>query len=164
MSGEKNLNNEKKAQAFLQKVDDWIEDRNVDLIAKNDQVENIINLPSGEINNMKQHVAAAYSFVLFAHAEYIQTLYNKEKSVVDFCENSIWYIISDKVNNYGGQYSKWQEKYYSAIKENPLAKTLNNLKLHSEARLSRLTNKSELTKKMATILYDISKRRNNEYY
>ena len=158
------MSSEDKAREFLQKVDEWIESRNVDLVAKNDQVDYIINLPSGELNNIKREAALSYSFVLFAHSEYLQTLYNKEKAVVDFCENSIWYIISDKVNNYGGQYSKWQEKYYSAIKENPLAKVLNNLKLHSEARLSRLNNKSDITKKMADILYDLSKRRRNEHY
>ena len=158
------MNSEDKAHEFLQKIDDWIEDRNVDVVKKNKDVEYIINLPSGEINNMKSPAATAYSFVLFAHAEYLQTLYNKEKSVVDFCESSIWYIIADRVNNYGGQYSKWQEKYYSAIKESPLAKNLNHLKLHSEARLSRLENKSIIVRRMAETLSNLAKRRNNEHY
>jgi len=163
-SGEKNLSNEEKAHEFLQKIDDWIEARNVDLVTKNDQVDYIINLPSGELNNMKKEVALSYSFVLFAHSEYLQTLYNKEKAVVDFCENSIWYIIADRVNNYGGQYSKWQEKYYSAIKESPLAKNLNHLKLHSEARLSRLENKAIIVRRMAETLSTLGKRRGNEHY
>ena len=77
-SGEKNLSNEEKAHEFLQKIDDWIEGRNVDLVTKNDQVDYIINLPSGELNNMKKETALSYSFVLFAHSEYLQTLYHNQ--------------------------------------------------------------------------------------
>lgn len=148
-----------KATEFLQKIDDWIEDRNTELVKQNDQVDRIINLPLGEINNMKDQVASASSFILFAHAEYLQTLYNKEKSIVDFCDSSIWFIVADKVNNYGGQYAKWQEKYFSAVKENPLASELNRLKLAAEARINRLSGKSDIVKKMATILQDIGRKR-----
>lgn len=149
-----------KAGEFLQKIDDWVNDRNSDLVQKNDQAEYIMNLPSGELNNMDSRAASAYSFVLFAHSEYLQTLYNKEKSVVDFCDSSIWFIVADKMNNYGGQYAKWQERYFSAVKENPLASELNRLKLSAEARINRLSGKSDIIKKMANILQDIGRRKN----
>ena len=149
-----------KAGEFLQKIDDWVNDRNSDLMKKNDQAEYIMNLPSGELNNMDARAASAYSFVLFAHSEYLQTLYNKEKSVVDFCDSSIWFIVADKMNNYGGQYAKWQEKYFSAVKENPLASELNRLKLSAEARINRLSGKADIAKKMANILQDIGRKKN----
>ena len=149
-----------KANEFLQKINDWIDDRNADLVQKNEQAEYIINLPSGELNNMEPRAASSYSFVLFAHSEYLQTLYNKEKSVVDFCDSSIWFIVADKMNNYGGQYAKLQEKYFSAVKENPLASELNRLKLSAEARINRLSGKADITKKMANILQDIGRKKN----
>ena len=155
----KEMQSHAKALEFLQKIDDWIADRNADLVQKNERIEYIINLPSEEINKMTPSSALAYSYVLFAHSEYLQTLYNKEKSVVDFCDNSIWFIISDKLKNYGGQYSKWQEKYFSAVKENPLASELNKLKLAAEARINRLSGKSDVVKKMGTILQDIGRKR-----
>ena len=152
-------NDAQRALEFLQKVDDWIEDRNADLVKKNEGVEYILNLPSGEINNMEQSVALSYSFVLFAHAEYLQTLYNKEKAVVDFCQQSMWFIVGDKMDNYGGQYAKWETRFYSAIKENPLASELNRLKLASEARINRLSGKSDSVKKMASVLQEIARKR-----
>ena len=158
-NGEQNLTNEQKVTEFLSKVDDWIEDRNADLAKENEEVEPIMALSSDEVRSLSQEKALSYSFVLFAHAEYLQGVYNKEKTVVDFCDDSIWFMVGDKLQNYGGQYSKWQEKYYSAVKENPMATELNRLKIMSQARLNRLSGKVDNTKKMATLLQDLGKRR-----
>ena len=159
-SGDLNLNNEQKAVEFLQKIDDWIEDRGVDLVHKNDEVERILNMSSNTINSLTPAETLSYSFILFAHAEYLQSLYNKERSVVDFCSDSIWFIVGNKMDNYGGQYAKWEVRYFSAIKENPLASELNRLKLTAEARTSRLKDKSEIVKRMGTVFQDLGKRRN----
>ena len=159
-SGDLNLNNEQKAIEFLQKIDDWVEDRGADLVHKNDEVERILNMNSNTINNLTPTEVLSYSFILFAHAEYLQSLYNKERSVVDFCSDSIWFIVGNKMDNYGGQYAKWEVRYFSAIKENPLASELNRLKLTAEARTSRLKDKSEIVKRMGTVFQDLGKRRN----
>ncbi len=154
------MTNEQKAIEFLQKVDDWVEDRNADLVKKNEDVESILNLSSDDINNMDITLALSNSFILFAHAEYLQSLYNKEKTVLDFCNNSIWYIVADKMENYGGQYAKWEVRYFSAIKENPLASELNRLKTSAESRITRVSGKIDIVKKMATVLQDLGRRRN----
>ena len=154
------MNNEQKAVEFLQKIDDWIEDRNVDLVRKNDDVERILNMRSDTISSLTPAEILSYSFILFSHAEYLQSLYNKEKSVVNFCGDSIWFIIGNKMDNYGGQYAKWEVRYFSAIKENPLASELNRLKLIAEARANRLKDKSEIVRRMGTVFQDLGKRRN----
>ena len=71
-NGEQNLTNEQKVTEFLSKVDDWIEDRNADLAKENEEVEPIMALSSDEIRSLSQEKALSYSFVLFAHAEYLQ--------------------------------------------------------------------------------------------
>ena len=159
-SGDLNLNNEQKAVEFLQKIDDWIEDRGADLVHKNDEVERILNMNSNTINSLTPTEALSYSFILFAHAEYLQSLYNKERSVVDFCSDSIWFIVADKMDNYGGQYAKWEMRYYSAIKEFPMASELNRVRLTAEAGGNRLKDKSEIVKRMGTVFQDLGKRRN----
>ena len=153
------MSNEAKIKEFLTKIDDWVDDRNADLVKKHADIDYIINLPSGEVNNMQPRVAASYSFVLFAHAEYLQTLYNKEKSVLDFASSSIWSMVAPVMKNYGSQYSKWEERFYSAVRENPLASKLLKLKISSEARINRLTGKVDTVKKMASILQDIGRSR-----
>ena len=158
-NGEQSLTNEQKVNEFLQKVDDWIEDRNIDLAEKNEEVAEIMSMKSDDIRSLSQEKALSFSFVLFSHAEYLQTLHNKEKTVVEFCSDSIWFIVADKMDNYGGQYAKWEMRYYSAIKENPLAAELNRLKLTAEARINRLSGKIAAVKKMASVLHDIGKKR-----
>tara|TARA_B100000700_G_scaffold319283_1_gene414155 strand:- start:59 stop:556 length:498 start_codon:yes stop_codon:yes gene_type:complete len=158
-NGEQSLTNEQKVNEFLQKVDDWIEDRNIDLAEKNEEVAEIMSMKSDDIRSLNQEKALSFSFVLFSHAEYLQTLHNKEKTVVEFCSDSIWFIVADKMDNYGGQYAKWEMRYYSAIKENPLAAELNRLKLTAEARINRLSGKIDAVKKMASVLHDIGKKR-----
>ena len=158
-NGEQSLTNEQKVNEFLQKVDDWIEDRNIDLAEKNEEVAEIMSMKSDDIRSLSQEKALSFSFVLFSHAEYLQTLHNKEKTVVEFCSDSIWFIVADKMDNYGGQYAKWEMRYYSAIKENPLAAELNRLKLTAEARINRLSGKIDPVKKMASVLHDIGKKR-----
>ena len=158
-NGEQSLTNEQKVNEFLQKVDDWIEDRNIDLAEKNEEVAEIMSMKSDDIRSLNQEKALSFSFVLFSHAEYLQTLHNKEKTVVEFCSDSIWFIVADKMDNYGGQYAKWEMRYYSAIKETPLAAELNRLKLTAEARINRLSGKIDAVKKMASVLHDIGKKR-----
>ncbi len=158
-NGEQSLTNEQKVNEFLQKVDDWIEDRNIDLAEKNEEVAEIMSMKSDDIRSLSQEKALSFSFVLFSHAEYLQTLHNKEKTVVEFSSDSIWFIVADKMDNYGGQYAKWEMRYYSAIKENPLAAELNRLKLTAEARINRLSGKIDAVKKMASVLHDIGKKR-----
>ena len=116
-------------------------------------------LTVSELRSLDQQKALSFSFVLFSHAEYLQSLHNKEKTIVNFCTDSIWFIVADKMDNYGGQYAKWEVRYYSAIKENPMASELNRLKLSAEARVNRISGKIDSVKKMATVLHDIGKRR-----
>mgnify|MGYP001158043428 CR=1 FL=1 len=153
------MTNEQKLTEFLKNVDDWIEDRHAELADINEEVEGIMQLTSEQVQDLDPQTALSHSFVLFAHAEYIQTLHNKERTVLDFCSNSIWFIVADKMDNYGGQYSKWEVRYHSAVKENPLASELYRLKLSAEARLNRLQSKSENVRRMASVLQDIGKRR-----
>ena len=146
------MTNEEKANECLQKVDDWIEDRNVDLTKANEEVDGIMALTVSELRSLDQQKALSFSFVLFSHAEYLQSLHNKEKTIVNFCTDSIWFIVADKMDNYGGQYAKWEVRYYSAIKENPMASELNRLKLSAEARVNRISGKIDSVKKIVLIL------------
>ena len=45
------MTNEEKANEFLQKVDDWIEDRNVDLTKANEEVDGIMALTVSELRS-----------------------------------------------------------------------------------------------------------------
>ena len=102
---------------------------------------------------------ACYAYELYAYSEYVEGVRTKEKIVLDWADASIWYIISTVMNQYGTQYTKWQEKYYSAIKENPLASQILKVKNHADARVKILNGKADRIQSMAQILNNLSKRR-----
>ena len=68
-------------------------------------------------------------------------------------------IISSSMNQYGDKYTKWQEKFFSAVKENPLATDILKIKNHAEARIKIINGKADRVQSMADILINLSKRR-----
>jgi flagellin-specific chaperone FliS len=158
------LNNDNLVDIFLDKVDKWINENKLNFVRKKfDKVEEILNLLPEDMSELSTEELMQNSYCLYAYVDHVQSIYNREKTVVDFAEESISFIISPVINNYGDQFTKWQTKQTLAIKENPLAMKLNQLKNHAQSRLNMLDNKVEYIKKMADIMVEIAKRRRYDY-
>ncbi len=162
MTGEAKLNE------FVQAVDDWISCKNIKSPRgarknlKGEDVSNIskiLNMTSETLKSLTGEECLVYAYELHSYGEYLESVRAKEKIVLEWADGSIWYIISTVMHNYGGQYAKWQEKYYGAIKENPLAADILKIKNHAEARVSLLDGKAARVQKMADILNSLSRRR-----
>ena len=153
MSGEKKLNK------FLEAMDSWLACKSLPLVDDNPQIKMILNMNSEEIRGLSSEECASYAYELYAYSEYVEGVRTKEKIVLDWADASIWYIISPVIQNYGGKFAKWQEKYYSAVQENPMANDLLTIKIHAEARITTLDGKSDRIQKMADILTNLSRRR-----
>jgi hypothetical protein len=153
MSGEQKLNK------FLEAMDSWLACKSLPLVDDNPQIKMILNMNSEEIRGLSSEECASYAYELYAYSEYVEGVRTKEKIVLDWADASIWYIISPVIQNYGGKFAKWQEKYYSAIQENPTASDILRIKNHAEARVTTLDGKAERIQKMADILTNLSRRR-----
>lgn len=151
MTGEEKLNE------FLSSIDNWIESKNIiNIKPTNSNVENILTLSAEELNKLSQELCLQYAYELYSYSEYIETIKHKENAILEWADSSIWFIICKSINQYGDKYTKWQEKYYAAIKENPLAVDILKIKNHAAARVSILTNKAETVRKMAELLNSLS--------
>tara|TARA_R100001377_G_scaffold69542_1_gene44880 strand:+ start:459 stop:920 length:462 start_codon:yes stop_codon:yes gene_type:complete len=153
MSGEERLNE------FLAAMDSWLGSKSLPLVDENPQIKMILNMNATEIRELSNDECSAYAYELYAYSEYVEGVRTKEKIVLDWADASIWYIISTVMQNYGTQYTKWQEKYYAAIKENPTASDILRIKNHAECRVTTLDGKSARIQKMADILTNLSRRR-----
>ena len=153
MSGEERLNE------FINAVEDWKSSKSIATVKENEEIEIILNLQTEDIKSLSSEVQASYAYELYAYSEYIETQKAKESIILEWADSSIWYIISTVMNNYGSQYTKWQEKYYSAIRENPLASEILKVKNHAEARVKILSGKADRVQSMANILTNLSRRR-----
>ena len=153
MSGEQKLNE------FMEAVEAWKSSKNIAPIKENEEIEIILNLKTQDIKSLSGEDRASYAYELYAYAEYIETQKVKENIILDWAESSIWYIICQTINQYGDKYTKWQEKYYSAVRENPLASEILKIKNHAEARVKTLDGKADRIQSMAQILNSLSRRR-----
>jgi hypothetical protein len=163
MSGEEKLNE------FLQAVDDWIACKNIIPVhgptkkPNSDEcsgnVSRILNFTADTLNILTADECLAYAYELHAYGEYLESVKAKENIVLEWADSSIWYIISTTLQQYGNKYTKWQEKYYSAVKENPLASEILKIKGHAEARVGVLQDTAHRIQRMAEILNSLSKRR-----
>ena len=163
MSGEEKLNE------FLQAVDDWINCKNIlppkgpSKKFKSEElrgnIEGILSLTADTLRILTAEECLMYAYELHTYGEYLESVKAKENIVLEWADSSIWYIISKTINQYGDKYTKWQEKYYSAVRENPLANDILKIKNHAEARVGVLKGKADRIQKMAEILNNLSRRR-----
>lgn len=158
------MNGEDKLAEFMQALEDWKTSKYLRSNTKKDQqyesrINRLLNMDEDQLKHLTADECLIKAYQLYAHAEYVETVKVKENIILDWAESSIWFIISKVLNQYGGQYSKWQEKYYSAIRENPLASEIIKIKKHAEARVQTLEGKHQLIMKMAEILTSLARRK-----
>lgn len=153
------MNGQQKLEEFLQAVEDWKSSKYLVEVEPPEDAEKALNADFEVIKSWSAETCNMYAFKLYAYAEYIETAKAKEKNILEWAESSVWFIIGSTMNQYGGQYSKWQEKYYSAIKENPLASEILKIKNHAEARVRTLEGKNNRIIKMAEILTNMARRK-----
>lgn len=151
MTGEEKLNE------FLEAVNAWVSSKYIVEIKEPTEATHILNFKKDHLTELTGEECLYYAYELHAYSEYIETIRAKENAILEWADSSIWYIISTAMQNYGTQYTKWQEKYYSAIKENPLASEILKIKHHAEARVGSINGKYERVQKMADILNNLSR-------
>lgn len=152
--------NTEQVDLFLERIQDWIKSSRVieprfDVTA----VEEILNLDFEELRSKDCQYLIAGAYILYGYTEHLQKIYNQEKYIHEFADNSIWYIIAPVFDNYGDGWVKWQIKYNLAVKENPLANHLLLLKNNCQARITSVENRVELARKKADILLELARRK-----
>ena len=163
MTGEEKLND------FLEAVDNWITCKNIipskgptkELHSEEytGNVSRILSFTADMLQTLTAEECLSYAYELHTYGEYLESVKAKENIVLEWADASMWYIVSTLMQNYGTKYTKWQEKYYSAIKENPMANDLSKIRIHAASRVTMLNGKSERIQKMADILTNLSRRR-----
>lgn len=158
------MTGEERLAEFMQAIEDWkaskcLREKDSKTEEYEWRVNHLMNMSEDSLKSLTSEECLVKSYQLYSHAEYVETVKVKEKIILDWAESAIWFIISKVLNQYGGQYSKWQEKYYAAIRENPLASELLKIKTHAEARVRTLDGKHDRIMKMAEILNNLARRK-----
>jgi hypothetical protein len=151
------MSGQKKLDEFLDAIEEWTSCKNLPSIEPTEGIDDILNMNSADLNSLSSKECLGYAYELYGYSEYLESVKAKEKIVLEWANSSIWYIISQSLDSYGTSYTKWEQKYYSAVKENPLASEILKIKKHAEARVSILDGKSSKIQKMADTLNNLSR-------
>lgn len=144
-------------QLFLDKIENWKNLKSIEKVEKNEEVPKFLSLSSQDMKNMTANECFHASYVLYGYANRLQSILNRENSVYEWSNESINHIVCNKINNYGDGYTKWEQKYYSAIKENPLANELFKLRVHCLSRVKTIEKLSNTVERMANVLEQVAR-------
>ncbi len=146
-------------EKFVKNIEEWISSKYLAEVDPPKEIEMVINADFEEMQSWSQETCYINAFRLFAYSEYLAGIKAKEKIVLDWADGAIWFIIGSTLDQYGDGFTKWEKKYYSAIKENPLATKILKVKNHAHARVSSVDGKQERMIKMADTLNNMARRK-----
>ena len=153
------MTGEERYNKFVEDIDKWLHNVGLVDIRANEEVETLLEMNPSDLNKLTHDQMLIGAYNLTCYADYLQKIMAREQIAFDWAEDAIWYIVSGKLSNYGEKYSKWQDKYYSAIKENPIANQLLKVKKGAEAKIKTLTNHIDNIKRLSNILENMARRR-----
>lgn len=153
------MNGEEKYNDFIKSIDEWTKALGIIEVKPNKHVEDAVDLSRNDLLNLTNEECHALAYELICYSEYLDSVLAKQKAAYDWADDSIWYIIADKIDQYGDKYTKWQEKYYRAVKENPLTAQIVKIKNNAQSRMTILASKSSNMKRLSESLTNLGKRR-----
>lgn len=162
MINEEEIYAKQKVDAFIANIDEWIESGGFGINPKIDieNAESIIEIT--DFTDYKYEQLMSMSYILISYANHLQNSYNREKTILEFCDSSIAYIICDIELDGDNKYLKNEERYAFKVKQSKLSIELNRLRNVAMARTNSIQYKLEYIRKLADIILDISKRRKYE--
>ncbi len=149
----------KKYEEFLTNLNNWIQSRHI--LRTNideEQKEEIGAILALDIAGISRSTALQHAYKLNSYLDYLQTEINQEKTVLNWCDDSIMYIVADKINNYRTDgWTKWEQMFTNAIKENTLASDIYKLRNNVKARVVLMDGRIIHIKRMADILFEVNR-------
>ena len=144
---------------FVDATERYINGQHVGLTNINPEVVAILNFEAAHLDSMTSEKCLSCAYVLFAYADYLQSIYNSNLVKMHWATDAINKVISPVLKQYGDKYTKHEQKYYEAINDNEFARSLNNIKMHATARVYMLTDKMRDVRRMGDVLIELSKRK-----
>ena len=157
MSGE-NKSSKDRLDDFLWSVDNYIKAEGVHTVNVNPEVELILNLTSVELDTLTSEECCEKAYCLYGYCNYVQSVFNKHRAKLSWCEQQLNKIVAEQAAQFD-KYMKWEQKYYSVIKNDDFAQKLLDSKLACESRVILLEDKIRYMRKMSDVLLELSKRK-----
>jgi hypothetical protein len=153
------MSGEERFKEFVENIDRWSKAIGIREVKISDDIEEALNLDGSRLDSLTYAQCHKYAYDLYSYSNHLESMLSAEKVKLQWADESIWYIIANKISQYGGQYAKWQEKYYNCVRENPLASEILKIKNNAQARVETLQAKVDNIKKLSDILLNLARRK-----
>ncbi len=145
---------------FLEGIDRYITAKNITPSAFHPEFAIAETLSTENINALTQDECFAYAYQLMQYVDHIGTERAQSENVVRWCESSLQSIISEFITN--GEwdtYAKHETKVATILRNDEVAKKINEWKLTAQGRLENLKSREYNIRRKADILFEKGKRK-----
>jgi hypothetical protein len=157
MTGEKQLTASERLAQHIEQIDSYLDLSNVRFAAFREEFLDTANMPLDRVKRFTQQELFDRAYVLYGYSSYIQDEINKNKVVLDWCNDQIEKLVVGNLHNFD-QYTKHEVKRQSIIRENSYAAKCDQMRGIAEARLQSLDGKVYELKRKGDILLEKGKR------
>ena len=158
--GEKNLNDADRLKQFLDRIDEYIELKNVQPPKDSmNQFKEAEGLSLDNLDKLTQDECFNYAFMMYQYADHVASEKAKQETAVRWCERNLNSIVSAEIQNFTDSYLKHEIKVAHILRRNELARKIDEWKSVAEARLANLTSREYNVRRKGDILIDKGRKR-----
>jgi len=157
MTGEVQLKASERLSKHIEQIDNYLDLSNVRFASFREEFLDTANMPLDRVKTLTQQELFDRAYVLYGYSSYIQDEINKNKIVLDWCNDQIEKLVAGNLNNFD-QYTKHEVKRQSIIMENTYAAKCDQMRAIAEARLQSLEGKVYELKRKGDIFLEKGKR------
>ena len=145
---------------FLDGIDRYISGKNITPSKFNPEFAIAETLSLENLENLTQDECFGHAYQLMQYVDHVGTERAHCENVIRWCENSLQSIISEQLaSGVWDQYAKHETKVATILRNNDLAKKINEWKLTAQGRLENLKSREYNIRRKADILFEKGKRK-----
>lgn len=147
---------EDKLAATVKVLDDYSKGVGLDTIQYNSDVEIVLKLNFESLSKMSADELASSAFILDQYALFLQRQINREKAKTNWAKSNLDVVVAENGQNFD-KYTKYELRIATIIKENDIARNLNQIIVKATTRLDELDFVATRIASMATKLETLHK-------
>lgn len=158
--GETKLTAAERLKEFLDGIESYITAKNITPTKFNPEFAVAETLNMEDLQKLNQDDCFGYAYQLMQYADHVATERAQCENVIRWCENSLQSIISEQLSSgVWDTYAKHETKVATVLRNNDLARKINEWKLTAQGRLENIKSREYNVKRKADILFEKGKRK-----
>lgn len=158
--GERKLNAADRLKKFIEGIDSYINAKNITPTKFTTEFAIAETLSLEQMEKLSQDDCFNLAYQLYQYADHVAHERASAENVIRWCDVNLQSIISDLVNSgIWDQYARYETKVGTILRNDDLARKINDWKMTAEGRLEHLKSREYNVRRKADILMEKGKRK-----